>query len=612
MTIGFDLGGKNCVTAVTRKNVKSITYGNFIDIVLDESSKRMITSTIGFSDKERSFGNTAEKKAIKNIQGTIINPLEYNGKIYSEISSVRKHCNCPIVPNPRLTEGNKQTSAFKIFNQGNVELITPEHAISLLLKYSLSNVQKLKIKSKECCISIPNNSSYSYRETILRASELAGVECLKLSTSTECLAASHGILNNYITKECSILYLDLGHQAMNVGCVRFFKGGWEIINSDSYTDFCGDAIDKNLIDYFSKQFEFKHGEVLTTDPRSIRKIMYALPKLKMNLTINREASTTIDFIYKDFDFTLSITREELYKQNEKLINSFTIWLRKFIQESKKKLNNKVISSVEAVGGVSRMFDLKKILCKVLEEEIQIKQLNTTLNCNEEVAKGAVLQSAMLSPCYHLSQINIKEIIPWNILVSRENLDFDVTDWKNCKYEMLFPRFSELNKTKTITFKIPRSMCLMIVQKNQDEIRDIIGFAKIDPSNIKLLEEEYWHRFQIIVTLTKNGLLDLQAESTKYCFETINEKKEEEVPLNEEELKAAIHKAVEQAQKKSKENFEKKKKEIEESTRSEDKKNEEIKNIKSESIDIKQIENNIKKTKLVEKIEKKKKKNDIQK
>jgi hypothetical protein len=112
---------------------------------------------------------------------------------------------------------------------------------------------------------------------------------------------------------------------------------------------------------------------------------------------------------------------------------------------------------------------------------------------------------------------------------------------------------------------------MIIQKNLDETCDMIGFAKIDPLNIKLLEEEYWHRFQIIVTLTKNGLLHLQAESTKYCIETINEKKEEEILLNEEELKIVTGKAIEEAEVKSKEKFEKKKKEIEQSTKSKMKK-----------------------------------------
>merc|ERR1712018_999161 len=111
--------------------------------------------------------------------------------------------------------------------------------------------------------------------------------------------------------------------------------------------------------------------------------------------------------------------------------------------------------------------------------------------------------------------------------------------------MLFPRFSELNKTKTITFKTPRNMCLMIVQENSDKTRNMIGYSRIESSNIKLLKEEQWHRFQIIVTLTKNGLLHLQAESTKYYIETIDEKIIEEIPLNDEELRIKTDKAIEQ-------------------------------------------------------------------
>merc|ERR1712154_339629 len=103
MTIGIDLGSKFCVTSVARRNLKSMTTGNFVDTVLDESSKRMISNTIGFPDRERTFGNIAQKQSVKNIEFTIINPLQYLGKSYDEAIKLNTFNVCQILPNNFLT-----------------------------------------------------------------------------------------------------------------------------------------------------------------------------------------------------------------------------------------------------------------------------------------------------------------------------------------------------------------------------------------------------------------------------------------------------------------------------------------------------------------------------
>ena len=69
--LGFDIGGQKCVAAVTRKNATGVTGGNFIDISLDDASKRSVAPYICFPEKERKYGNTANKKYKSNIKSTI-------------------------------------------------------------------------------------------------------------------------------------------------------------------------------------------------------------------------------------------------------------------------------------------------------------------------------------------------------------------------------------------------------------------------------------------------------------------------------------------------------------------------------------------------------------
>merc|ERR1712072_140559 len=107
-------------------------------------------------------------------------------------------------------------------------------------------------------------------------------------------------------------------------------------------------MDQKLVNYFINLFKKKYKEDMTSNPHSIAKILNVLPKLKKNLTINKEASYTIDFLFKNIDFSLKITREELYKQNQSSIENFLTWLNQFIILSKIRLGNIEITNVEAV------------------------------------------------------------------------------------------------------------------------------------------------------------------------------------------------------------------------------------------------------------------------
>merc|ERR1711976_437816 len=509
------------------------------DTVLDEGSNRLVAPFIGFPKKERVFGNNARKLGLKNSTGTISNPFRYLGKSFVEASSISTFSLVPVVANPNLSKGGILTPAFKINYRGEVIFITPEHATALILKHALQHTRKTNILSKECVISIPNNASYSYGEALQTAVQVAQLDALKLSTSTENLATVQGLLERYSMKKSCVLYLDLGHSGMNVGCVKFGEGGWEVISSDTFIEFSGELMDQKLVNYFINLFKKKHREDMTINPHSIAKILNVLPKLKKNLTINKEASYTIDFLYKNIDFSLKLTREELYKQNQSSIENFLCWLKEFLVLTKIRLGNVNITHVEAVGGVSRMYDLRLRLCKLLEEEIKINSIGSRLNADEAVAKGAVLQCAILSPRYHFAKLNIKETIPWSICVAKEDLIFQVNNWEKCKYEVLFPQHNELNKTKTITFKKPRSLSLLLIQENPNKTRQLIGVAQTDCVNLQLDQGHSWKSFQIIIVLTRNGLLELKAQATKYHTETVDVKKNEEVSVNDRDLSKNI-------------------------------------------------------------------------
>merc|ERR1719252_493111 len=71
-----------------------------------------------------------------------------------------------------------------------------------------------------------------------------------------------------------------------------------------------------------------------------------------------------------------------------------------------------IDSVEIVGGASRVPWFKR-MCS---EAFGGKELSTTMNADESVARGCALQAAILSPLYKVRDFKVEEYSPFGINV----------------------------------------------------------------------------------------------------------------------------------------------------------------------------------------------------
>merc|ERR1711941_65095 len=128
-----------------------------------------------------------------------------------------------------------------------------------------------------------------------------------------------------------------------------------------------------------------------------------------------------------------------------------------------------------------MLDVKSLLSKAVKETINIDKLMTTCHTDESVVKGCVLQTAILSPRFGIRGGQIRDVVPYSIVVGRESMDFDTANWKGCNFETLFPMLNEINKTKTIKFKKPRSLKLILCERNMRGQDKLVGFASLDTS-----------------------------------------------------------------------------------------------------------------------------------
>merc|ERR1711916_311472 len=118
-----------------------------------------------------------------------------------------------------------------------------------------------------------------------------------------------------------------------------------------------------------------------------------------------------------------------------------------------------MGSVEIVGGSSRVPWVKR-MCS---EAFGGKELSTTMNADESVARGCALQAAILSPLYKVRDFKVEDTTPFGINVGWLGTagDADVQDddgdsqmtvseGEN-KCATVFPAGSLMGTTKMLTF-----------------------------------------------------------------------------------------------------------------------------------------------------------------
>lgn len=68
--------------------------------------------------------------------------------------------------------------------------------------------------------------------------------------------------------------------------------------------------------------------------------------------------------------------------------------------------------MEVVGGSTRIPIVKSTILKVFEKEV-----STTLNADEAIARGCALQCAMLSPTFRVREFVVNDVTPYPIVLT---------------------------------------------------------------------------------------------------------------------------------------------------------------------------------------------------
>uniref|UniRef100_A0A8C1J189 Heat shock protein 4a n=1 Tax=Cyprinus carpio TaxID=7962 RepID=A0A8C1J189_CYPCA len=357
--VGFDVGFQSCYVAVAR--------AGGIETVANEYSDRCTPSFVSFGPRNRSIGAAAKSQVVTNCQNTVQGFKRFHGRAFSD----------PYV------QAAKSSLVFDL----------------------------AQMPTGTTGIKVPSFFTDAERRSVMDAAQIAGLNCLRLMNDTTAVALAYGIYKQDLPapeeKPRIVVFVDVGHAAYQVSVCAFNKGKLKVLGSAFDHELGGKDFDEVLVKHFCEEFAQKYKLDVRSKPRALVRLYQECEKLKKLMSANSsDLPLNIECFMNDIDVSGKLNRsfEELCAD---LLDKVEAPLRSIMEQT--RLKKEDIYAVEIIGGASRIPAIKERISKFFG-----KELSTTLNADEAVARGCALQCAILSPAFKVREFSITEVVPYPI------------------------------------------------------------------------------------------------------------------------------------------------------------------------------------------------------
>uniref|UniRef100_A0A8C5H9J4 Heat shock 70 kDa protein 4-like n=1 Tax=Gouania willdenowi TaxID=441366 RepID=A0A8C5H9J4_GOUWI len=363
--VGFDLGFQSCYVAVAR--------AGGIETVANEYSDRCCMTA--FSDP---YVQSSKSKLVYDL-----------------------------APMPSGSTG------IKVMYMEEERVFSTEQVTGMLLtKLKETAESALKKPVADCVISVPSYFTDVERRSVIDAAQIAGLNCLRLMNETTAVTLAYGIYKQDLPapeeKPRNVVFVDLGHSGYQVSVCAFNKGKLKILATSFDSDLGGKDFDDILVNYFCEEFLKKYKLDAKSKPRALVRLYQECEKLKKLMSANSsDLPLNIECFMNDVDVSSNLNRGQFEDLCAGLLAKVEAPLRSVLEQT--KLKKEDIYAVEIVGGASRTPAIKERISRFFG-----KELSTTLNADEAVARGCALQCAILSPAFKVREFSITDVVPYPI------------------------------------------------------------------------------------------------------------------------------------------------------------------------------------------------------
>ncbi|KTF90272.1 hypothetical protein cypCar_00028858 [Cyprinus carpio] len=170
----------------------------------------------------------------------------------------------------------------------------------------------------------------------------------------------------------------------------------------------GRNFDELLVEYFCGDFKNRFKLNVKDNPRALLRLYQECEKLKKLMSANSsDLPLNIECFMNDIDVHGKMNRAQFEEMCAQLLMRVEAPLKSVMEQS--KLSRDEIYAIEVVGGATRIPAIKERISKFFGKDI-----STTLNADEAVARGCALQCAILSPAFKVREFSITDAVPFPI------------------------------------------------------------------------------------------------------------------------------------------------------------------------------------------------------
>ncbi|XP_013869114.1 heat shock 70 kDa protein 4L [Austrofundulus limnaeus] len=399
--VGIDVGFQNCYVAVARSGG--------IETVANEYSDRCTPACVSLASKNRMIGNAAKSQIITNFKNTVHGFKKFHGRAFDDPFVQAEKNKLPYSLH-KLANGS---AGIKVRYLDEDKAFTVEQISGMLLtKLKETSESALKKPVVDCVISVPSFFTDTERRSVLDATQIAGLNCLRLINDTTAVALAYGIYKQDLPtpeeKPRNVVFVDMGHSSFQVSITAFNKGKLKVLATAFDPYLGGRNFDEALVEHFCEAFKTKYKLNVRDNPRALLRLHQECEKLKKLMSANSsDLPLNIECFMNDIDVSSKMNRAQFEEMCAQYLVRVEGPLKAAFEQS--KLSRDEIYAVEIVGGATRIPAVKERISKFFGKEI-----STTLNADEAVARGCALQCAILSPAFKVREFSITDVVPFPI------------------------------------------------------------------------------------------------------------------------------------------------------------------------------------------------------
>uniref|UniRef100_A0AC11DU68 Heat shock protein family A (Hsp70) member 4 n=1 Tax=Ovis aries TaxID=9940 RepID=A0AC11DU68_SHEEP len=399
--VGIDLGFQSCYVAVAR--------AGGIETIANEYSDRCTPACISFGPKNRSIGAAAKSQVISNAKNTVQGFKRFHGRAFSDpfVEAEKSKLAYDIV---QLATG---LTGIKVKYMEEERSFTTEQVTAMLLSKLKETAESvLKKPVVDCVVSVPCFYTDAERRSVMDATQIAGLNCLRLMNETTAVALAYGIYKQDLPaleeKPRNVVFVDMGHSSYQVSVCAFNRGKLKVLATAFDTTLGGRKFDEVLVNHFCEEFGKKYKLDIKSKIRALLRLSQECEKLKKLMSANAsDLPLSIECFMNDVDVSGTMNRGKFLEMCDDLLARVEPPLRSVLEQA--KLKKEDIYAVEIVGGATRIPAVKEKISKFFGKEI-----STTLNADEAVTRGCALQCAILSPAFKVREFSITDVVPYPI------------------------------------------------------------------------------------------------------------------------------------------------------------------------------------------------------